>query len=205
MNTVPLSSIANITSGLSIPEAIRHVPGGRFQILSPRHVDDGGRPFIYDDQVHAMRMDFDERLAKRAEAYCVTPGDVVFMSRGEKNRAAVIRSCPTDTVAPVAFFIIRPTNSTVLADYLAWYLNQVPAQAFITQHRTGAGTPLVQRQSFGELPVSLPTLAKQQSIAHLGELMLRELSLVERLGTSVAARNRILVQTILNTISPTEH
>ena len=205
MSTVPLSSIAAIASGLSIPEAIRHVPGGRFHILSPRHIDDGGRPFIYDDQIHAMRMDLDERLAKRAEAYRVNPGDVVFMSRGEKNRAAVIRRCPTDTIAPVAFFIIRPKDSTVSADYLAWYLNQVPAQAFIAQHRTGAGTPLVQRHSFGELPVALPSVAKQRSIAHLGELMLRERSVVERLGAIIAARNRVLGQTIINTMSLAEY
>lgn len=199
-----LSTIADITSGLSIPEAIRHVPGGRFQILSPRHIE-GGRPFVYDDKVHALRMDLDERLAKRAESYRVYPGDVVFMSRGEKNRSAVIRSCPDLTIAPVAFFIIRATSNSVSPDYLAWYLNQVPAQAFIAQHRTGAGTPMVQRHSFGSLPVVLPPMTQQRQVARLGELMLHEQSIIEQLSAALAARNRLLGQIIINNRANTEN
>lgn len=193
-----LAAVAEITSGLSIPEAIRHTPDGRFPILLPRHIDGDGRPFVYDENVHAMRMDLDERLAMRARSYRIHPGDVVFMSRGEKNRAAIIYSCPEEMVAPVAFFIIRPRSKDVSAGYLAWYLNQTPAQVFIAQHRTGAGTPIVQRQSFGELPLVLPPLAQQRSIAHLGELMQHELSLIERLAVTVATRNRVLGQILIN-------
>ena len=76
------------------------------------------------------------------------------------------------------------------AEYLAWFLNQAPTQAAISQVRTGAGTPMVQRALFEGLSIPLPPLAEQQQIAYLSELQHREHALMERLASAVAQRNR---------------
>jgi hypothetical protein len=192
-----LSDMAVITPGFSTPGAIQHQPDGRFQIIQPRHIDELGRPFAFDESLHAMRMD----LPGRAMGYCIHPGEVLFMSRGERNRSAVIVSCPPNTVPTVAFFVLKPNPNVVLPAYLAWYLNQVPAQSAITQIRTGAGTPIVQRPQFEALPVLLPPLSTQRQVVHLSELLQREQDLMHQMASTVATRNRALGQTIISTLS----
>lgn len=123
------------------------------------------------------------------------------MSRGERNRSAVIVSCPPNTVPTVAFFVLKPNPNVVLPAYLAWYLNQVPAQSAITQIRTGAGTPIVQRPQFEALPVLLPPLSTQRQVVHLSELLQREQDLMHQMASTVATRNRALGQTIISTLS----
>ena len=192
-----LGDIAEITSGLSLAGAVLHQPTGKYQIIQPRHIDGAGRPFVFDSAIHSTRMD----LPDRADGYLVRSGDVLFMSRGEKNRAAVIRSCPPATIAPAAFFVLRARVDLVLPDFLAWYLNQVPAQAAIAQIRTSAGTPMVQRANFSALCIALPSLTKQREIIRLGELMLREQQLTGQVATIVAERNRLIGQTVSNSLS----
>ncbi|MCY1019688.1 restriction endonuclease subunit S [Pyxidicoccus sp. MSG2] len=182
-----LVEVAEISPGFSIPGAIQHDPSGKYQLILPRHLDGGGRPFVYNEERHAMRM----ALPARADAYLVRPGDVLFVSRGDRNRAVAIHDCPEKTVVPTTFFVLRPRGG-IFSDYLAWYLNQVPAQGAITQIRTGAGTPMVQRAKFGELSIVVPPIERQQRIAHLGALMLAEQELVDRLAAVVARRSRLI-------------
>ena len=180
-----LADVAEITVGLSTPGAIQHEPAGRFLVIQPRHVHESGRPVSFGVD-HDTRMD----LSDRALHYCIQAGDVLFMSRGEKNRAARIDQCVPNAVPTVAFFVLRPRPELVDAEYLAWFLNQAPTQAAISQVRTGAGTPMVQRALFEGLSIPLPPLAEQQQIAYLSELQHREHALMERLASAVAQRNR---------------
>lgn len=128
-------------------------------------------------------------LPDRAAGYRVRSGDVLFMSRGEKNRAARIVQCVPNAVPTVAFFVLRPRHE-VDAEYLAWFLNQAPTQAAIGQVRTGAGTPMVQRTLFENLTIPMPSLAEQRGIAHLSGLQQREHELMTQLAGAVNQRNR---------------
>jgi hypothetical protein len=95
------------------------------------------------------------------------------MSRGTRNRAWVIADVPAPTIVPVSFYILRPWDG-IEPRYLAWYLNQAPAQAAIDQIRTGAGTPIVQRTAFERLEVAVPPFEAQRRIGELSELQARE-------------------------------
>jgi hypothetical protein len=180
-----LIEAADITPGFSTPGAIQHEPDGRFLVIQPKHIDESGRPVSFGPS-HDTWMD----LPDRAAGYCVSPGDVLFMSRGEKNRAARIDQCLSNAVPTVAFFILRPRAELVDAGYLAWFLNQAPTQAAISQVRTGAGTPMVQRALFEDLTIPLPPMAKQRKVAELSELQHREHDLMDRLASAVSQRNR---------------
>ena len=190
-----LTDVAEITPGYSTPGAIQHQPDGRFQIIQPRHIEESGRPFVFDEGRHLMRMD----LPDRAQKYCIQPGDVLFMSRGERNRAAAIVSCPANAVPTVAFFVLRP-KPAVIPEYLAWFLNQAPAQTAIAQIRTGAGTPIVQRPQFETLTINVPPVQTQRRIASLSSLLQCEQDLMRQMDVTVAARNRALGLTIINTL-----
>jgi hypothetical protein len=182
-----LAEVAEITPGYSIPGAVQHDPDGRYQLILPRHLDVGGRPFVFDPERHAQRM----TLPDRADKYRVRPGDVLFVARGDRNRAVVVHSCPEDSVASASLYVLR-VRGDVDPDYLAWLLNQEPAQMSISQVRTGAGTPLVQRTALEGLELHLPDLEQQHRIAAVGSLLLAELDLVDRLAAALTRRARII-------------
>ena len=131
--------------------------------------------------------------------YLLRPGDVLFMSRGLRNTAAVIGSIPKRTIAPLSFYVIRP-KAGVDPAYLAWCLNQAPAQTAITQIRTGAGTPLVPRKEFGEITIPLPPIEVQRRIARLGALMGRERHLVAQLREVTERAHRLLGQQLIESL-----
>jgi Type I restriction modification DNA specificity domain len=185
MKQLRLIEVADISPGFSTPGAIQHEPGGRFLVIQPKHIHETGRSVSFGSS-HDTWMD----LPDRAAGYCVSSGDVLFMSRGEKNRAARIDACVPNAVPTVAFFVLRPRGDVVDAGYLAWFLNQAPTQAAISQVRTGAGTPMVQRALFEDLTIPLPPLATQRKIADLSALQHREHELMERLALAVSQRNR---------------
>jgi len=156
-----------ILPGFSVAGRLEHVFKGTHQVLLTRHLRDGV-PYHFQPQ--------DElRILPRRETrnYEVVRGDVVFMSRGTRNRAWVIADVPAPTIVPVSFYILRPWDG-IEPRYLAWYLNQAPAQAAIDQIRTGAGTPIVQRTAFERLEVAVPPFEAQRRIGELSELQARE-------------------------------
>jgi hypothetical protein len=188
-----LHECADVLPGFSIAGRLQHDPKGTHQVVITRHLADGV-PYSYDTR-HELR------IAPRRDTapYEVRRGDVLFMSRGTQNRAWVVAEVPDPTIAPVSFYILRP-GDRLDGGYLAWYLNQAPAQGAIGQLRTGAGTPLVQRDAFQSLNVLLPPLDVQREIATLGVLLARERDLRERLADATGRAHVVLGANIIATL-----
>jgi hypothetical protein len=173
-SAVALGQCAEVLPGFSIAGRLEHDPEGTHQVLVTRHLRNGV-PYRFEPR-DELRIVPGRETAK----YEVRAGDVVFMSRGTRNLAWVIEAVRAPTIVPVSFYILR-LGAEVEARYLAWYLNQGPAQAAIDQTRTGAGTPIVQRAAFERLEVVVPPLEVQRGIADLAELQARERELCSRL------------------------
>ena len=188
-----LRDCAEVLPGFSIPGRLLHDSKGTHQVISTRHLGDGV-PYVYEPQ-HELR------IAPRRDTapYEVRRTDVVFMSRGTQNRAWVIDRTPQPTIASVSFYILRPREG-VDGGYLAWYLNQAPAQAAIAQLRTGAGTPLVQRDAFQSIQVVLPPLQVQREVARLGVLLAQERDLRHQLADAVGRAHGALGVGIIKTL-----
>ncbi len=188
-----LRECAEVLPGFSIAGRLQHDPKGTHQVIITRHLADG-LPYKYDTSQEL-------RIVPRRDTapYEVHRGDVLFMSRGTQNRAWVVAEVPDPTIAPVSFYILRPGES-LDGGYLAWYLNQAPAQGAIGQLRTGAGTPLVQRDAFQSLNVVLPPLDVQREIATLGVLLARERDLRQRLADATGRAHAALGANIIETL-----
>jgi hypothetical protein len=188
-----LQECAEVLPGFSVPGRLQHHPGGTHQVVLTRHLTDGA-PYVYDP-THELRI-----VPRRDTAqYEVHGGDVLFMSRGTHNRAWVVEQVPEPTIAPVSFYVLRP-RAGLDGSYLAWYLNQAPAQGAIGQLRTGAGTPLVQREAFQTLKVVLPPLDVQREIATLGVLLARERDLRRNLADATRRAHTALGANIIETL-----
>jgi len=188
-----LRQCAEVLPGFSVAGRLEHDPSGTHQVITTRHLTDGA-PYVYHP-AHQVRI----APGRGTALYEVHRGDVLFMSRGTQNRAWVVESVPEPSIAPVSFYILRP-RAGVDGGYLAWYLNQSPAQAEIGKLRTGAGTPLVQREGFQNIEVALPPLDVQREIAALGVLLARERDLRERLSDATARANLALGANIIATL-----
>jgi restriction endonuclease S subunit len=61
-----------------------------------------------------------------------------------------------------------------MPEYLAWFLNQPPAQALLQSISQGSGTTMVSKAAFGDLAIDVPVLATQKQIVQLDQLRCKE-------------------------------
>lgn len=132
------------------------------------------------------------RLSDIKQTQILNAGDVLFISRGLRKQAVAITEPPDNTIATSQFFIIRP-DEKVLPEFLAWYINQRPAQRYIEEHSTGTSASLINLEALRTLPVETPPMETQQRIVKIHQLSLREKELME----AIQNRRRALVEMTL--------
>ena len=177
--TAPLGDIAEVLPGFSAGGALVHDPNGTHQVILSRHLT-AGAPYVYGS-ADEMRIS----PSRPTDRYNLLAGDVLIMSRGTRNVASWIEEVPDPSITTVSFYVLRPRGQLDPA-YLTWYLNSPTAQRQIADARTGAGTPLVQREAFALLPIPVPTIETQRQIGALGLLMVKEQQLRQQLADKVA-------------------
>lgn len=118
----------------------------------------------------------------KADQFSINKGDVLFLSRGHKNWAAAITADVENAVAVSHFFVIKVKRPVILPEYLAWYINQEPAQEYLwTNARHGTHMPLVPMSAFKELKIEVPAMETQKKIVELSILMEKEKKLMTEL------------------------
>ena len=189
-----VAECAEVLPGFALKARAEHEPAGTYQVVMAKHISDC-MPYRYIDE-HELKM----TPAGSPENYRVQKGDVLFISRGVRNCATVIESVPEKTIASATFYILR-VHPTVDPAYLAWCLNQPPMQALVGQIRTGAGTPIVQRNVLGDIRIPVPPLKEQKRVVELGALLAEELDLRKRLVVATEAYQRMLGKKIISQLN----
>jgi hypothetical protein len=117
-----------------------------------------------------------------SERYLARPGDVVFRSRGERNTAAVMdESIPEPALAILPLMILRPDPELLSGAYLAWAINQEPAQRHFQEAAQGTSLRMVSRTALENLKIAVPDFQTQQRILQVDALAERERELAEQL------------------------
>jgi len=169
-----ITEIADIQIGYQFRKKIETADDGTNRVIQIRDFDEN----------HTLNKDglSRVRIEKPIEQYLIHRGDVLFLSRGHRNWAAPIVNELQDTVAVGHFFVIKMRNEIILPEYLAWYINQSPAQEYLHNiARRGTHMPLVTLSAFKGLPVDVPDMATQHRIVELSRLMVREKKLLAEL------------------------
>jgi len=113
-----------------------------------------------------------------ADRYFVRAGDVLFRSRGERNTAAALdeRFCePALAILPL--LVLRPDRAVVTPEYLAWAINQSPAQRHFDMAARGTNIRMIPRSSLDDLEIDIPDLDTQRKIVAIDALAERERAL----------------------------
>lgn len=137
------------------------------------------------------------------ERYLARAGDVLFRSRGERNTATVLGDRLTEPpVIALPLFLIRPDRSRVLPEYLAWAINQPPAQRHFEKEARGTSLRMVPRSSLDTLEIDVPPLPMQRAIVELDALAERERRLSER---AAQLRRRLIGRSLLDHLTHMHH
>jgi len=170
-----LNQVARVQIGYQSRGRVEPDPQGRYRLIQIKDLDDEGRLCVQG--VYRITPE-----GSNPERYQVNQGDVLFLSRGNRNFATLVDVNLQDTIAAAYFFILKPDGATVLPQYLAWYINSAPAQQFIQSlARRGTYMPVVPKSALEKLPIDVPPLRVQKTIVELDNLTKKERSLLQEL------------------------
>ena len=127
------------------------------------------------------------------EQHGLQDGDVVFRSRGPNPSCTLLLGCPNRFILAGPLYRIRVTSEFVLPGYLAWYLNQQPAQTYLAGVSEGTLQKMVSKNSLLEMPIEFPDLEMQRRILEIEDLLTRE----SRLTCEILSKKRKLVNSCL--------
>lgn len=169
-----IKEIADIQIGYQFRGKIEADPKGTHKVIQIRDFD--AQQNLLVDGLYKVTPKYD------AERYLVDKGDVLFLARGHRNYAIPLKNSLENTIAASYFFILRLKNENILPEYLAWFIKQSPAQAYLHNiARRGTHMPLVPKSAFEEMPVDIPDIATQRTIIKLDNLLEKERSLLYKL------------------------
>ena len=111
----------------------------------------------------------------------VSPGDVLFRSRGERTTAWAVPDHLRELILVVSpIYVLRPDRRLILPEFLAWTLNQAPAQKYFDATAHGTSIRMVPKSSLDDLEIDVPDLNSQRLIASVDALAACERALTER-------------------------
>ncbi len=126
------------------------------------------------------------QLEDLADRYFVSAGDVVFRSRGERNTASALdERLREPALAVLPLMVLRPKLNVVTPAYLAWAINQAPAQRHFDIAARGTNIRMIPRSSLDDLELDVPDIETQERIVVIDALAEREREL-----TQLAAQTR---------------
>lgn len=126
------------------------------------------------------------QLEDLSDRYFVRAGDVVFRSRGERNTASALdERLREPALAVLPLMVLRPNLNVVTPAYLAWAINQAPAQRHFDIAARGTNIRMIPRSSLDDLELDVPDIETQERIVVIDALAEREREL-----TQLAAETR---------------
>lgn len=111
----------------------------------------------------------------------LSAGDVVFSTRGTRTYAVALGSVPFLAVCSPHFFVLRIRDDAVDPGFLAWQINQAPAQGYLQREATGSHILNIRREVIERLEIVIPSRARQDAIVAFAEAAAHE----KRLLTSL--------------------
>lgn len=162
--------VAQIAAGHPLRSAVDDFPAGETGVIQMRNVD----AEMGVDWVGVSRIELPP--ARRIEL--LNPGDVIFSTRGARTYAAALGEIPFPTVCSPHFFVLRVWDQAIVPRFLAWQINQAPAQEYLQREATGSHILNIRREVIERLEIVIPSLARQMAIVAFAEAAAREKQLL---------------------------
>jgi restriction endonuclease S subunit len=159
-----LKNITSVTTGYyQKPD-----PSGNAYYLHGKHFDQDGN--LKADAVLSEDIWIDERTQK----HLLKDRDLLFIAKGDNNRACIYYERYGRAVASSLFFVIRMDASILMPEYLRWYINTASTQRKLELFSRGSRIPSISKKLLGELDVLFPPLTIQKQILEMDGLWQKE-------------------------------
>jgi restriction endonuclease S subunit len=178
-----LKNIAEIRTGYQFRERVSASDEANVSVIQIKDVDE--QLFVHTSDLVPVKVD-------NPEPYLVSQGDVLFLSRGHRQYAAIVTEPVQDTIATGYFFIVRPKASVIRPSFLAWTINQPDFQECMRPYVRGSHIPLVSKVDFQDITIRVPHLAVQDRIMTFQALFERE----KQLSAAIQEKRQQLVQAV---------
>lgn len=183
---VRLCEVARIQPGYLSRSRVRVSSAGTHMLLQAKDVAPNGS-VRFDEAVHFMPQ-------RNAALYRVSRGDILLAARGQDHAAHLISEDLANVLASSVFYILRVRSNLLHPAYLAWWINQREAQAYIKANCAGTGIDYISRQALEQLPVKVPPMAIQEKIERVVALWQRH----KLLQASLQDKKEQLIQAVCN-------
>lgn len=124
-------------------------------------------------------------LPGRREPDWLRPRDVLLLNRGSRTLAVCLDEVPIQAVISPHFYLLRiKPGALLLPEFLAWQINQAPAQRHFQSCAVGTLQMSLRRSSVEEfllLLLVVPDLITQKRVVELASLVRQEVALYEKL------------------------
>jgi len=168
-----LTELAQVSAGHPLRSGIDELPAGKIGVIQMRNVD----PEAGVEWSGVARVELPP--ARRVEL--LGAGDVIFSTRGLRTYAVALDPPPFQTVCSPHFFVIRPHGGLLHPRFLAWQINQLPAQEYLQREATGSHILNIRREVIERLEIVIPPRERQDAIVAFAETAAREKRLLASL------------------------
>ena len=143
----------------------------------------------------------EDRSAIDTQTAWLRDSDIIFSSRGTRTLAYPLLNTPPRAVCAPQFFVLRVRDTTnALPAFLAWQINQRPAQDHLQRNATGSYIRNIRRNVLEDLPIALPSVHEQLLIVDFWRAAQRERAIINKL---IENRNEQLEAMALRLLQPT--
>ena len=168
-----LLELAEISAGHPLRSGVDEFPAGYTGVIQMRNVD----PESGIDWTSVSRVELPP--ARRIEF--LKSGDVIFSTRGARTYAVALGAPPFPAVCSPHFFVLRVRGLSIEPRFLAWQINQAPAQEYLQREATGSHILNIRREVIERLEIVIPSPARQAAIVTFAEEVTREKRLLSAL------------------------
>ena len=169
-----LGAVATVRAGYGFRSAIQESPHGKMIAVQLRDIQYGKLDWTHTIRTTLARDPKEEELLRS--------GDILISFRGTRYLAVATEGVPGPAVASTQFMLVRGSNpGALLPDFLAWQLNQPPAQRYFRSKATGTAQLSLRRGDIESVPVAIPSMEFQKRVVELVELVRLERQHLERL------------------------
>ena len=125
------------------------------------------------------------------QKHLLAAGDLLLASKGNNNICVVVPKLEQQSVASPSFLVIRLCDKTsVLPEYVAWYINLPAIQKVLAAQARGTSIMSISKATLGELEIPIPSIEKQKKYVELSKLQKRE----QQLYAAIAERRRRILE-----------
>lgn len=178
-------NIADVLAGYLFRSKMEPDRAGEYAVIQMKDVSGDDRI----DWGGLVRVNLD----RVRDSLLVSRGDILVGAKGSSHTAVLVDRDRPDVIASSHFFILRVRADGVLPEYLAWYLNQRPAQKDIAQVSVGTWMRHITKKDIAGLFVPVPDLETQRKIVYVHGLARKQKQLVD----AIQERRKALMNAVL--------